>query len=123
MPVTPVVVVIEDTTELGEVIRDVMTEEGYDVLHVRDQFAAVATLRNQRVDLVVADVPPRGPGDPNPISEILREYPDVPLLVIDDQPPDDAPFFGPWRVSGTRATLLRPFKLDHLLAAARELVG
>lgn len=123
MPVIPVVVVVEDTTELGEVIRDVMTEEGYDVLHVRDQFAAVATLRSQRVDLVVADVPPRGPGDPNPISEIVREFPDTPLLLIDDAPPEDAPFFGPWRVSNGRGTLLRPFKLDHLLAAVRELVG
>lgn len=121
MPVTPVVVVIEDLTELGHVIRDVMGEEGYEVLSVRDQFAAVATLRGQRVDLVIADL--AHPGGPDPLTEIERDFPDVPLIVMTEEPPDQVPFFGPWRISGSRVTLRRPFKLDDLLALSREVVG
>jgi len=123
VPVTPVVVLIEDQSELGDVIRDVMSEDGYDVLTVRDQFAAVATLRNQRVDLVIADLPHPEPGRPDPLAEITRDYPQIPLINIADESDDDIPFFGPWRVSGGRVTLRRPFKLDDLLKLTRETVG
>lgn len=123
MPVTPVVVVIEDHTELGHVIRDVMGEEGYQVLAVRDQFAAVATLRGQRVDLVIADLSHPEPGAPDPLTEIERDFPDVPLITLSDESPDQVPFFGPWRISGSRVTLRRPFKLDDLLSVSREVVG
>lgn len=123
MPVTPAVVLIEDHTELGEVIRDVMSEEGYEVLTVRDQFAAVAILRNQRVDLVVADLPAPEPGQTDPISELTREFPEVPLVTIVDEASEKIPFFGPWRVSGGRVTLRRPFKLDDLIAVTREIFG
>jgi DNA-binding response OmpR family regulator len=123
MPVIPAVVLIEDHSELGEIIRDVMSEEGYDVLTVRDQFAAVATLRSQRIDLVVADLPDPEPGQADPLSEVTREFPGVPLVTIVDESAEEIPFFGPWRVSGGRATLRRPFKLDDLIAVTREIVG
>lgn len=123
MPITPAVVLIEDHHELGEVIRDVMDEEGYEVLTVRDQFAAVAALRSQRVDLVVADLPDPEPGQADPLSEVAREFPEVPLVTIVDESSEEVPYFGPWRISGSRGTLRRPFKLDDLLAVTREIVG
>ena len=45
MPVAPVVVVIENETELGRVIRDVLVDEGYDVVRVRDQYGAIGVMR------------------------------------------------------------------------------
>lgn len=123
MPATPVVVVIEDQTELGRVIRDVMGEEGYEVLSVRDQFSAVATLRSQHVDLVVADLPAPEPGRADPLAEIVQDFPDVPLIVLRDESSEGVPFFGPWRISGSWMTLRRPFKLDDLLALSRDVVG
>lgn len=119
----PVVVLIEDHTELGEVIRDAMTDEGYEVLTVRDPFAAVANLRKQQGDLVVADLPAPEPGHPDPLSELVREFPEVPLVTIVDESAEEIPFFGPWRVSGGRVSLRRPFKLGDLVALAREIVG
>ena len=123
MPVTPVILLIEDHTELGEVIQDVLTEEGYDVVAVRDQFAAVATLRSQRVDLVVADLPAPEPGQVDPLAEIVRDFADTPMVTIVEESPDSVPFFGPWRRSGDKVTLRRPFKLNDLLAVTRELAG
>jgi DNA-binding response OmpR family regulator len=63
MPARPVVIVVEDQTELGDVIRDVFGEEGYDVLTVRDQYAAMGELRHREVDLLVADLPGSLPGE------------------------------------------------------------
>lgn len=123
MPSTPVVLLLEDHTELGDVIRDVMTDEGYEVLAVRDQFAAVATLRGQSVDLVIADLPTPEAGEPDPLAEIVRDFPDVPRITVADDGQGALPFFGPWRIFEGHATLRRPFKLDDLLKLTRELVG
>lgn len=123
MSVTPVVLLIEDHTDLGEVIRDVMAKEGYDVITVSDPLAAVATLREQRVDLVIADIPTPEPGQADPLSEIVRDFPEVPLITLADETKSEIPFFGPWRASGGRVTLRRPFKLAHLLTVVREVVA
>ena len=122
MPVRPVVIVVEDQTELGDVIRDVFGEEGYDVLTVRDQYAAMGELRHREVDLLVADLPGSLPGG-DPLAEISREFPDLRLVVVTDASQEQVPFFGPWRASGLRVSLRRPFRLADLVAASREAVG
>jgi DNA-binding response OmpR family regulator len=123
MPARPVVMVVEDQTELGDVIRDIFGEEGYDVLTVRDQYAAMGELRHREVDLLVADLPVSLPGEGDPLAEISREFPDLRLVVVTDASQEQVPFFGPWRVSGLRVSLRRPFRLADLVAASREAVG
>ena len=122
MPARPVVRVVEDQTELGDVIRDVFGEEGYDVLTVRDQYAAMGELRHREADLLVADLPGSLPGG-DPLAEISREFPDLRLVVVTDASQEQVPFFGPWRASGSRVSLRRPFRLADLVAASREAVG
>ncbi|MDH3269963.1 MAG: response regulator [Gemmatimonadota bacterium] len=122
MPPIPVVVVVEDETALGHVIRDVLTDEGYEVLPVRDQYAAVATLRSQKVDLVIADLPSPSDGQADPVAEIENDFPDVPLILLREQTPQDVPFFGPWRQRGSKVTLRRPFRLDDLLTVTRHIL-
>lgn len=123
MPRRPVILVIEAHTELGHVFRDVLDDEGYDVIHVRDQFAALGHLREQPIDLVVSDLEREEPGDPDPLGEIIREFSELPLITVGDDESEDMPFFGPWRMNGHRVTLRKPFRLDDLVSAARELVG
>lgn len=123
MSTKPVVLLLEDHTELGEVIRDLMTAEGYDVLAVRDQSAALATLRAQSVDLVIADLPTPRPGEADPLADIVREFEEVPRITLVDDVKRGPPIVGPWRMFDGHAALRRPFKLDDLLTLAHELVG
>lgn len=122
MSAQPVVVVIEDQTALGEVLRDVLDDEGFEVLTVRDPHAAIGELRQREVALIVADLPDARPGDGDPLAEIEREYPDLRLIVVADESREQVPFFGPWRVTGSRTTLRRPFRLADLIAASREAI-
>ena len=55
MPVQPRVVVIEPETELGRVVRDVLVDEGYDVVRVHDPYGAIGVMRETSFDLVVVD--------------------------------------------------------------------
>ena len=122
MPATPVVVVIEDHPELSDVLRDVMTEEGYEVLSARDQSTAVATLRGRHVDLVIWDLPRPEGGRPDPLAEIVHDHADVPLIQITEPTDDGVPFLGPWMKSDRRHVLRRPFKLDDLLRLSRQII-
>lgn len=122
MPQLPIVLLVEDQTELRHVLRDVLDEEGYEVLPVCDPAEAIAILREQSVDLLVSDLPEQNDGD-DPLADVVREFPELPLIVLSDDCHDGGPFFGPWRISGSRMTLRKPFRLDDLIAASREIVG
>lgn len=123
MPTLPVVVVVENQSELGAVIQDVLEDEGYDVVAVRDQFGAIGVLRQQSVDMLIVDLPRPGPGEADPLTELTTEFPDLPLVVLHDEDEEELPFFGPWRREGSRVTMRRPFRLDDLVSATRDLVG
>lgn len=118
----PVVLVIEDQTELLDVIRDVLDDEGYQVAAVRNPGEALEVLRNKTVDLIVSDYVPAPGDEADPLVQITEEFPDLPVIDFSEEDERSIPFFGPWRQDGTRMTLRKPFKLDDLIAASRELV-
>jgi DNA-binding response OmpR family regulator len=123
MPALPIVIVIEDQTELGHVLRDVLTDEGFEVVAVRDQYAALGELRHREADLIVADLPGPRPGRSDPLADIATEFPGTRLIVLSDESDQPVPFFGPWRISGSRVVLRRPFRLDDLIAASKVATG
>ena len=119
-PPPPVVVVIEDQPELGRVIREVLGTEGFDAVAVHDVRGALAVLQEQSVAFVVSDIPSPSAEEGNPLAPIVDAWPELPIVVVRDERSDDVPFFGPWRQEGNRVLLRRPFRLDALVAAARE---
>lgn len=123
MPAAPVVVVIETETELGRVIRDVLVDEGYDVVRVRDPYGAIGVMRQQSVDLVVAGLPGPREEESGPLGELTTEFPDVALIALSQPGAMALPVFGPWRREGDQITLRQPFRLDDIIGAAKELVG
>ena len=119
----PVVLVIEDQNELLDVLRDVLDGEGYEVSAVRSPGEALEVLRNKSVDLLVSDYAPPFDDGSDPLVGISEEFPELPVIVFSEDDEQSIPFFGPWRTEGTRMTLRKPFKLDDLIAASREVVG
>lgn len=123
MPAAPVIVVIEHETELGRVIRDVLEEDGYEVVRVRDPYGAIGVMRQRAVDLVVAGLPgPEGQAT-GPLRELADEFPDVALISVAPPGAADSPVFGAWRRDGDHIVLRQPFRLEDVIAAAHELVG
>lgn len=123
MRAVPVVVVIEHETELGRVIRDVLVDEGYEVVRVRDQYGAIGVMREKSVDLVVAGLPSPEEEAPGPLGALVDEFPDVALISLSHPGAAARPVFGAWRREGRHITVRQPFRLDDVVAAANELVG
>ena len=51
----PVVLVLEDNSELRHVLKEALSTEGYRVLAARDESDALELLRGSHVDLVISD--------------------------------------------------------------------
>jgi DNA-binding NtrC family response regulator len=117
----PVAVVIEDQAELSQVLKDVLGGEGFEVVTVRSTVEAQAVLRERAVTLVVSDLPSIGTSNDDPLGPVLRDFPDVEIVVVRDPEDEAIPFFGPWRRDGAKLILRRPFRLDDLLHAVREI--
>ena len=122
-PPPPVVVVIEEQPELGRVLSEVLGTEGFDVVQVRSASDAFAALKEQPVEFLVSDLTATRNDGGDALVSITDAFPELPVIVIRDERDDDIPFFGPWRRNGSRLMLRRPFRLDDLVAASREIFG
>ena len=121
MSTPPVVLVVEDHSELLNVLLDALAWVGYEVVAARDPAQATELLRARPIDLLVSDPLPYDGGQ-DALAAIEAEFPNLPVVALADEEVDPGVFFGPWMVSGNRRTLRRPFRLGDLLAACRDAV-
>ena len=121
MPTAPVVLVVEDHMELRNVLLDALDWEGYDTVAANDTAEASAVLRRRRIDLLVSDPPPFD-GEQEALDALEGEFPDLPIVALEDENAGGGIYFGPWAKVGNRRTLRRPFRLHDLLAACRDAV-
>ena len=101
-------------------IREVLGGEGFDVLAVASTDEALAALRAHDVAFLVSDIPSRAADGSDALAVLTQAWPDLPVIVVRRARSDDVPFFGPWRRDGHRILLRRPFRIDDLVAASRE---
>lgn len=121
MPGEPLVVLIEDQEALVSVLKEVFVREGYEVVSVADCAAAREVTGERQVDLVVLDG--TALQEDQPVESMCDEYPDVAVIAVRNQEDLSIPIFGRWRRDGRVATLRRPFRLEDMVSAARELVA
>jgi Response regulators consisting of a CheY-like receiver domain and a winged-helix DNA-binding domain len=91
------VLLVEDDKELGDMIKRVLSVEGYEVEWVQDGFSALKKLSEKDYDLLLLDLMlPRFDGVK--ICKKVRESKDIPILVITARGQiEDKVFFFPSR--------------------------
>ncbi|MDH3205621.1 MAG: response regulator [Gemmatimonadota bacterium] len=118
----PVVLVVEDNSELRHVLKEALGAEGYHVLTTRDASEALELLRGTHVDLFISDLT-----DPKDASEALqavrREFPKVPVVALAEAGHHPSFFFAGWQNPRGYLMLPKPFRLGELLALSREVLG
>lgn len=110
--------VVEDNAELRHVLKEALALEGWDVLAARDEADALEVLQQNRVDLLISDLPA---SDGDGLERVRRDFPT--LAVVAFAGAGDALSFSPWRSDGRFRTLPKPFRLREVLAVTRELLG
>jgi CheY-like chemotaxis protein len=113
------VLVVDDEPGLRAVVREVLEDEGYNVLEASHGAAMLELLAQKRADLVLLDVMMPG-GDGRQAYRELRargDLPEVPVIMMSAAVRPDG------LDSSIAAFLRKPFDLDHLLALVATLIG
>ena len=113
---------VDDDVRLCHVMRDLLTEEGYDVVLAHDGRSALEQLRAGGGDLLVLDINMPGLGGAS-LVQMLRTEPEwhrfsrLPIIVVSAL----------WEVVtfdlDIQAGFAKPVRHEELLAKVRELIG
>jgi Response regulators consisting of a CheY-like receiver domain and a winged-helix DNA-binding domain len=107
------VLLVEDDKELGDMIKRVLSVEGYEVEWVQDGFLALKNLSEKDYDLLLLDLMlPRFDGIK--ICKKVRESKDIPILVITARGQIEDKVEG--LQAGADDYITKPFSFKELLA-------
>ena len=113
------ILIVEDEYAIAELLRDTLIEEGYTVLVRADGQAALATLEQQAVDLIISDVMmPRMDG--RALVQAVRadeRFQHLPIILMSAGRGRLDP-----QIDGYDAFITKPFKLYPLLATVTDLL-
>jgi DNA-binding response OmpR family regulator len=117
----PLILIIEDDSQIGGLVCEVLREAGYRTYLLADaNLARSAEVALLSPDAVISDLVVDGVG---PASEVARQlnaiFPGVPLTLMTGVPPNRRAQLG---VSDERI-LEKPFELETLLKAVESMVG
>ena len=117
------ILIVEDNTELGTLIRDLLSHEGYSVELLENGERAILRLKEEDYKLMLLDV--MLPGlDGFETLRLLRKEQDIPVLMMSAKDDDDSkilgldigaddyigkPFYFPFLLSKVKATLRRNY--------------
>ncbi len=75
------ILVVDDEPNIRLVYKEVLSEEGYEVLEAESARDAFDILGHQPVDIGVLDIKLRSESGLDVLQRITREYPDIPVVL------------------------------------------
>lgn len=118
------VLVIDDNADFRTLIQLALVAEGFDVSVAANGQDGMCLLRKQIADIVVTDILMPEQDGIETIAELRRDFPDVKIIAISGAL--SATGFDYLRVPiqlGAARILRKPFQMQELLGALRELVS
>lgn len=121
LPIMPAVLVLEDNEAYRTLISEVLTQAGFDVCSAPDGRRVPTLLRERRIDLIITDVSMPECDGLETLTELRYSHPHLPVIAISgDVPLNRDLFLNLAAKLGAARVLAKPFKMDQLLAVARE---
>ena len=78
----PTILIIDDEQGIRTVLKDVLEDEGYDVLLAEDGFQGLSLVENNPVDLVVLDVWLPNMGGIDVLKKLKLDFPTIEVVII-----------------------------------------
>ncbi|HSB43930.1 MAG TPA: response regulator [Nitrospira sp.] len=112
------ILVIDDEESVRMLLRAVLEEDGHEVREATDGRTGIALYRQERADLVIADILMPDLNGLDMIVELTREFLDVKVIAITGVygEPD---LLKRARLLGARHTFYKPFSPEELLKVVR----
>lgn len=115
------ILVIDDDMEMREVIAELLTLDGNDVLVAEDGVQGLEQYKNQLPDLVITDLEMPRMNGIELIESLQAEFVDVPFIVITGS--SDMALIEDVLDLDANRILHKPFEVDRLLDAVGLLTG
>ena len=117
------VLVIEDDADLRKLIQDYLEYEGYEVATAIDGREGLERQRSSPADLVVTDIFMPGREGIQTIYDLRMEFPHTKIIAMSGGGTsfNDMDYLTVARQVGAAKLLKKPFRLEELVEAVREL--
>ncbi|HET9234183.1 MAG TPA: response regulator, partial [Candidatus Eisenbacteria bacterium] len=115
------VLVVDDQTEILNLLEDVLRASGYEVAKAQSGADALTVLREQSFDLVITDLGMPGMSGWELARQTRSLFQDMRVLLLTGW----AATLDPEEIqrNGVNATLKKPFEMDELLRVVRDVLG
>jgi DNA-binding response OmpR family regulator len=118
------ILVIDDDPQVQDMLKQFLERAGYEVGVAPDGNAGLILHRAHPADLIITDIVMPGKEGLETIMECRRDFPAVRIIAISGGGkigPHD--YLNTARAMGAQRTFSKPFDLQELLAAVRELLS
>lgn len=115
------ILVIDDDVEMRDVLFDLLSLDGYEVLLAADGSSGIERYRNSLPELVITDLKMPNVDGIEVLEELKNEFPDTPIMVITGV--SDMTMIEEAIEHAANRILKKPFEVDELLTAIDELLG
>lgn len=116
------ILIIEDNDSLRRILRTALSNAGYEVTEAGGGTSGLASYRQDPFDVVVTDILMEGIEGLETIRELRRDYPQVKIIAMSGGR-GQSNYLELAEKLGARRTLEKPFPLDQLVAAVREVLA
>jgi CheY-like chemotaxis protein len=121
LPVMPAVLVLEDNEAYRTLISEVFAQAGFEVCSAPDGRRVATILGERRIDLIITDLSMPERDGLETLTELRYTHPRLPVIAISgDVPLNTHLYLTLAEKLGAARVLAKPFKMEQLLAAARE---
>ena len=115
---------LEDNEAYRTLITDVFTLAGFEVCAIPDGRRVPAILRERRIDLVITDIVMPERDGLETLTELRYSHPRLPVIAISGDVPMNRDLYLTIAAKlGAVHVLAKPFKMDQLIATAREAIA
>ncbi len=115
------ILVIEDDDDVRDLLRDLLDEEGYDVIVAEDGRAGSRVWREEAVDLVITDILMPEKDGIETIAELQRDCPDTKIVAMSGGGRVHAEhYLRSAELLGAISSLPKPFSRHELLGEVRK---
>jgi CheY-like chemotaxis protein len=118
------ILVIDDDEQFRDLVRQVLGREGYEVVEARNGREGMDLYRATPTDLVISDILMPEQEGLQTIRELRREFPEAKIIAVSGGGlRGTMNFLKAARLLGAERTLWKPFDLDELRQAVREVLN
>jgi CheY-like chemotaxis protein len=117
------ILIIDDEDQPRRMLQQVLIRVGYDVVEARDGNEGLQLFRTSPTDLIITDILMPEKEGLETIIDLRREFPAVKIIAISGGGrTGNLNFLEVAKRLGAQRTLQKPFELQEMIAAVRELL-